>query len=89
MFMEIFPCPEQEFLNGTSNLWKAERPCTSTIDANIEKVQQLIRSDHRFTIRVIANKLGIDKKMIRTILVEILGMRIAKGVCQYGAKAFE
>ena len=25
MFMEILPCPEQEFLNGTSDLWKAGR----------------------------------------------------------------
>ena len=54
---------------------KSGRPCTSTTDANIEKVQQLVRSDRRLTIRVIATKVGINKEMVRTILVDILGMR--------------
>ena len=75
MFMEIFPCPEHEFLNGTSDLWKAGRPCTSTTDTNIEKVRQLVRSDHRLTIHVIANEVGMDKETVCIILVDILGMR--------------
>ena len=35
---------------------KSGRPCTSTTDTNIEKVWQLVRSDRRLTIHVIANK---------------------------------
>ena len=54
---------------------KSEKPCTSTTDTNIEKVRQFVRSDHRLTIRVIANEVGIDKKMVCTILVDTLGMR--------------
>ena len=54
---------------------KSGRPCTSTTDTNIEKVRQLFRSDRRLTIRVIANELGMDKEMVRTILVDTLGMR--------------
>ena len=54
---------------------KSGRPCTSTTDTNIEKVWQLVCSDHRLTIRIIANKLGMDKETVRTILVDTLGMR--------------
>ena len=54
---------------------KSARPCTSTTDANIEKVWQLVRSDRHLTIRVIANEVGIDKEMVCTILVDTLGMR--------------
>ena len=54
---------------------KSGRPCTSTTDTNIEKVRQLVRSDRRLTIRVIANEVGMDKETVRTILVDTLGMR--------------
>ncbi|XP_077971313.1 protein GVQW3-like [Styela clava] len=54
---------------------RSGRPCTSTTDTNIEKVWQLVRSDRRLTIRVIANEIGMDKETVRTILVDILGMR--------------
>ena len=54
---------------------KSGSPCTSTTVANIEKVRQLVRSDHRLTIRVIANEVGMDKETVRTILVDTLDMR--------------
>ena len=54
---------------------KSGRPCTSTTDTNIEKVRQLVRSDRRLTIRVIANEVRMDKETVRTILVDTLGMR--------------
>ena len=53
---------------------KSGMPCTST-DTNIEKVRQLVRSDRRLTIRVIANEVVMDEEMVRTILVDTLGMR--------------
>ena len=49
--------------------------CTSTTDANIEKVQQLVRSDRHLTISVIANEVGMDKETVRTIFIDTLGMR--------------
>ena len=54
---------------------KSWRPCTSTTDANIEKVRQLVLTDRRLIIQVIANELGMDKEMVHTILVDTLGMR--------------
>ena len=54
---------------------KLGRPCTSTTDTNIKKVRQLVCSDRRLTIRVIANELAMDKETVRTILVDTLGMR--------------
>ena len=54
---------------------KSGRPCTSTTDINIENVRQLVRSDRRLTIRIITNKVGMDKETARTILVDTLGMR--------------
>ena len=54
---------------------KSGRPCSSTTDTNIEKVRQLVRSDHHLTICVIANKVGMDEETVCTILVDTLGMR--------------
>ena len=82
MFMEILPCPEQEFLNGTSDLSKAERMIRSQgglalphLIPTSKKVRQLVRGDRRLTIRVNANKVGLDKETVSTILVDALGMR--------------
>ena len=54
---------------------KSGRPCTSTTDINIKKVQQLVRTNRRLTICVTVNKVGMDKETARTILVDTLGMR--------------
>ena len=54
---------------------KSGRSCSFTTDTNIKKVWQLICSDCRFTIRVIANKVGMDKETVCTMLVNPLGMR--------------
>ena len=53
---------------------KSGKPCTSTTDTNIEMVWQLVRSDCHLTIHIIANKVGMDKEMVCTILVDTLGM---------------
>ena len=54
---------------------KSGKPCTSTTDINIEKVWQLVRSDRRLTIRITANKVGMDKETVHIFLVDTLGMR--------------
>lgn len=54
---------------------KSGRPSTSRTEANIEKVKELIRSDRRLTIRMMAEHLGLDKETVRSILVDDLGMR--------------
>ena len=54
---------------------KSGRSCTSTTDTNIKKVLQLVCRDHCLTIRIIANKVAMDKEMVHTILVDTLGMQ--------------
>ena len=54
---------------------KSGRPCTFTTDTNIEKFRQLVCSDCRLTICVIANKVGMDKETVHTILDDTLGMQ--------------
>ena len=49
---------------------KSGRPCTLTTDTYIKKAWQLVRSDCRLTICIIANKVGMDKRMVHTILVD-------------------
>ena len=60
---------------GVEDKPKSGRPCTSTTDTNNEKVRQLVRSDRRLTIRVIASEVGMDRETVRTILVDTLDMR--------------
>ena len=54
---------------------KSGRPCTSTTDTNIKKIWQLVCSNCRLTTYVIPNEVGMDKEMVRTILVDTLGMQ--------------
>ena len=65
----------KRFVKGREDDLKSGRPCTSTTDTNIKKVQQLVCSDRHLTICVIANEVGMDKEMVHTILVDTLGMR--------------
>ena len=65
----------KRFVEGREDDLKSERPCTSTTDTNIEKVRQLVRSDHCLAICVIAIKVGMDKETVLTILVDTLGMQ--------------
>ena len=68
----------KQFVEGMEDVEddsKSGRPCTSTTDTNIEKVWQLVGSDCRLTIHAIANEVGMDKEMVRAILVDTLGMR--------------
>ena len=68
----------KRFVEGTKGVeddLKSGRPCTSTTDINIKKVQQLVCTNRRLTICVTANEVGMDKETARTILVDTLGMQ--------------
>ncbi|XP_041349487.1 protein GVQW3-like [Gigantopelta aegis] len=54
---------------------KSGRPKTTKTDENIRKVQKLVRSDRRLTIRMMAEMLSMNKELIRKILIEDLSMR--------------
>ena len=54
---------------------KPGRPCSVKTDVNIEKVRELVRTDRHLTIRMMADQLEIDKELVRSILVDNLGVR--------------
>ena len=54
---------------------KVERPSTFKTNANIEKICQLVYSDHQLTICIMADTLEIAKETVRTRLMEKLGMQ--------------
>ena len=55
--------------------YKSGRPSTSRTDENVERVRQKVRSDHRLTVRMIADELGMNSKRLWRIITEDLGMR--------------
>jgi plasmid maintenance system antidote protein VapI len=44
-------------------------------DANVDRVRTLVRSDRRVGVRVIAEKLNMNRKTVRQIVKEDLRMR--------------
>ena len=68
----------KRFKNGREEVEddrKSGRPSTSKTDENIDRVRQLVRSDRRLTVRMIAEELSMNRETVRTILVQELGMR--------------
>ncbi|VVC39050.1 Hypothetical protein CINCED_3A010720 [Cinara cedri] len=37
------------------------RPCTSNSDENVDKIDKIVRNDRRYSIRMIADMINIDK----------------------------
>ena len=54
---------------------KSGRPSTTKADENIRRVKQLVRSDRRFRVCMIADELALNRESVRTILLHDLGMR--------------
>ena len=54
---------------------KSGRPSTTKTADNIGKVNELVRSDRRLTVRMMAEELNINRESVRTILLEELHMR--------------
>ena len=54
---------------------RSGRPSTTKIDKNIVRVKQMVRSDCRLTIRMIADNLDLNRESVRNILLHDLGMR--------------
>ena len=53
---------------------KSGRPSTTKTVENAVRVKQLVRSDRRLTVQMIADELGLNKESKRTILLHDLGM---------------
>jgi hypothetical protein len=44
-------------------------------DANVDRVRNLVRSDRRLGVSLIAEKLNMNRETVRQIITEDLGMR--------------
>ena len=51
------------------------RPSITKTDKNIVRVMQMVRSDRRLTIRMIADNLDLNRESVRNILLHDLGIR--------------
>lgn len=54
---------------------RSGRPSTSSTDENIEKVKEIVLDNRHSSLREIARDLNISHESVRSILVDILGMR--------------
>ncbi|XP_066943506.1 protein GVQW3-like [Macrobrachium rosenbergii] len=53
---------------------KSRWPSSTKTAENIDRVQQLVRSDRRLVVQMIAEELSLNRESVRTILVQELGM---------------
>jgi len=54
---------------------RSGQPKTQRTDAYVDRVQTFVRSDRRVGVRVIAEKLNMNRETVRQIVKEDLGMR--------------
>ena len=64
-----------EGLESIKNEPRFGRPSTSKTDNSVEKVQALVGSDHRLTVRMIASELNLNHTTLHQILTQELAMR--------------
>ena len=64
----------QEWLRGSEDDPWSEQPSTAMTDENIIRVKQLVQSNRRLTIRMIAHELDLNRESVQTILLPDLGM---------------
>ena len=57
---------------------KPGRPTTSRNDENVQNVNELVHSDRRMSVRMLAKELRLGRDSLRIILTEDLGMKIPK-----------
>jgi len=69
-----------EFRNGRESVEDLERcghPSTATSDKSIAKVRDLLNSDRRLSLRMMADELGMSHETVHRIVTENLGMSSA------------
>jgi len=54
---------------------RSGQPNTQRTDANVDRVRNLVRSDRRLGVRVIAEVLNMNRETVRQIVKKDLGMR--------------
>ena len=54
---------------------RSGRPSTTLTSDNTARVRELVRSDRRLTVNMIADEVNVNREAVRRILTEELGMR--------------
>ena len=54
---------------------RAGRPSTSRTDDKVQRLRKVLNSDGRLSVRMISDRIGIDKMIVHTIITENLVMR--------------
>ena len=54
---------------------KTRQPFTTRTDENITRVKQLVQSDSRLTVRMISDKLSLNRESVQKILLHDLKMQ--------------
>lgn len=57
------------------DLPRSGRPSTSTTDDNIDKVKEIVMENRHASLREMAQDLDMSHESVRTVLVDVLGMR--------------
>lgn len=57
------------------DLFRSGRPSTSSTDENIDKVKEMVMENCHLSLRGMAQDLDMFYESVRTILVDVLGMR--------------
>jgi len=55
---------------------RSGQPKTQRTDTNVDRVRTLVRSDRKVSVRVIAEEFNMNRKTVRQIVKEDLGIRI-------------
>ena len=53
----------------------SRRPSTTRTSDNTARVRELVRSDRRLTVKMIADEVNVNREDVHRILTEELGMR--------------
>jgi hypothetical protein len=54
---------------------RSGQPSTTRTGDNTARVRELVRSDRRLTVKMIADEVNMNRETVRLILTEELGMR--------------
>jgi len=54
---------------------RSGRPSATRTSDNTARVTELVRSDRRLTVKMIADEVNVNREAVRPILIEELGMR--------------
>ena len=76
--LEMMQCQEHKLFSGrilAEDEQRSGRPSATRTGGNTARVRELVLSDRRLTVRMIADEVNMSQETIHLILTEELGMR--------------